>query len=147
MQLLIRTDGGARGNPGPAGIGVVIEEAKTGRVLEEHAQFLGRMTNNQAEYRAAILGLERAVALKATAVEVLADSELLVKQANGDYRVKNFDLQQRFRELKRLERQIGRVEYRHVRREFNTAADALANRAMDEKTSRSFACSGSEWQV
>ncbi len=132
MHLTIRTDGGARGNPGPAGIGVVIEDAETGDVLEEHAKFLGRTTNNQAEYQAAILGLERAVALGAKEVEVLADSELLVKQANGDYRVKNIDLQHRFRELKRLEREIGRVHYRHVRREMNKAADALANRAMDE---------------
>ncbi len=133
MRLIIRTDGGSRGNPGPSGIGVVIENTETGEVLEEHAKFLGRMTNNQAEYLAAILGLERAVALGAKEVEVLADSELLVKQANGDYRVKNLDLQQRFRELKRLERQLGRVRYRHVRRELNTAADALANRAMNER--------------
>ncbi len=132
MQLIIRTDGGSRGNPGPSGIGVVIEDATTGEILEEHAKFLGRMTNNQAEYLAAILGLERAVALGAHEVEVLADSELLVKQANGEYRVKNIELQVRFRELKRLERQIQRVQYRHVRRELNTAADALANRAMDE---------------
>lgn len=132
MHLIVRTDGGARGNPGPAGIGVVIEDGDTGEVLEEHAKFLGRTTNNQAEYQAVILALERAVALRAHSVEVLADSELLVKQANGDYRVKNIDLQQRFRELKRLERDIGRVEYRHVRREMNKAADKLANQAMDK---------------
>lgn len=132
MYLIVRTDGGARGNPGPAGIGVVIEDAK-GNVLEEHARFLGRTTNNQAEYLAAILALERAFALGATEVELLADSELLVKQANGEYRVKNIDLQQRFREMKGYEQKIGRVRYRHVRREMNKAADALANRAMDER--------------
>ena len=131
MHLRVRTDGGARGNPGPAGIGVVIEDVETDEVVEEHAQFLGRATNNQAEYKAVILALERALALGAKEVEVLADSELLVRQANGDYRVKNIDLQARFREMKSLERQIGKVHYRHVRREMNKAADALANQAMD----------------
>lgn len=132
MHCLIRTDGGARGNPGPAGIGVVVEDAKTGEVLERHSKYLGHTTNNQAEYRAAILGLERCLALGATEVDVLADSELLVKQANGDYKVKNPELGQRFLEMKRLEMQFSRVRYKHVRREQNTAADALANEAMDK---------------
>ncbi len=131
MNLIIRTDGGSRGNPGPAGIGVVIENADTNEVIETHAKFLGKTTNNQAEYKAVILGLERAVVLGATHVEVVADSELLIKQARGEYRVKNPDLQIRFAELKAFERQLPRVSYRHVRREFNKAADALANEAMD----------------
>lgn len=131
MYLLARTDGGSRGNPGPSGIGVVIEDAKTGEVLEEHARFLGRTTNNQAEYQAVILALSRAVALGAKEMEIVADSELLIKQAKGEYRVKNPDLQLRFREMKGLEAQLGRVHYRHVRRELNKAADALANKAMD----------------
>ena len=131
MKLIIRTDGGSRGNPGPAGIGVVIENADTNEVVETHAKFLGKTTNNQAEYKAVILGLERAVVLGATHVEVVADSELLIKQARGEYRVKNPDLQIRFAELKAFERQLPRVSYRHVRREFNKAADALANEAMD----------------
>ncbi len=131
MNLIIRTDGGSRGNPGPAGIGVVIENADTNEVIETHAKFLGKTTNNQAEYKAVILGLERAVALGAKQVEVVADSELLIKQARGEYRVKNPDLQIRFAELKAFERQLPRVAYRHVRREYNKAADALANEAMD----------------
>ena len=131
MQLVIRTDGGSRGNPGPAGIGVVIENAVTKEVVETHAKFLGHTTNNQAEYKAVILGLERAVALGATAVEVVADSELLIKQARGEYRVKNPALALRFAELKAFERMIPNVSYRHVRREYNKAADALANEAMD----------------
>lgn len=132
MHLVVRTDGGARGNPGPAGIGVVIEDDK-GKVLEEHAKFLGHTTNNQAEYKAVILGLERAVALGATSVEVVADSELMVKQMMGEYRVKNPDLAKRYLELKNLEVLLGRrVKYRHVRREFNKHADALSNKAMDE---------------
>ena len=132
MHLRIRTDGGARGNPGPAGIGVVVENADTGEVLERHAKFLGRTTNNQAEYQAVILGLKRCHALGATEVEVVADSELLIKQANGEYRVKNPDLAQRFLEMRNLEVQIGRVRFRHVRREQNKEADRLSNQAMDE---------------
>ena len=131
MNLLIRTDGGSRGNPGPAGIGVVIEDAETGEIIETHGKFIGRTTNNQAEYQAAILVLTRAVQLHATRVEVVADSELLVKQARGEYRVKNVDLALRYAELKALEKKLPQVCYRHVRRAFNTAADALANQAMD----------------
>lgn len=131
MNVRIRTDGGSRGNPGPAGIGVVIEQADTGAVIETHAKFLGKATNNQAEYKAVILGLERAVALGATRVEVVADSELLIKQARGEYRVKNPELAIRFAELKAFERMLPQVSYRHVRREYNKAADALANEAMD----------------
>lgn len=133
MNLIARTDGGSRGNPGPSGIGVVIEDAKTGEVLEEHAKFLGHTTNNQAEYQAVVLALTRAVALGAKHMEIVADSELLIKQANGEYKVKNPDLQLRFREMKGLEAQLDRVTYRHVRREFNKAADKLANQAMDNR--------------
>ena len=137
MKLIIRTDGGARGNPGPAGIGVVVEDEKK-NVLEEHAKYLGVTTNNQAEYRAAILGLERALALGATSVDVIADSELLVRQANGEYKVKNPALAQRYLELKNLETQLGgHVKYRHVRREYNTHADKLSNDAMDRGMGRS----------
>lgn len=132
LNLRIYTDGGARGNPGPAGIGVVIENADTGEVLEEHAQFLGHTTNNQAEYKAVILGLTRAVELGASGVTVIADSELLVRQATGEYKVKNPGLAQRFLELRNLETRLGHpVRYRHVRREQNKRADALANEAMD----------------
>jgi ribonuclease HI len=132
MKLIIQTDGGARGNPGPAGIGVVILD-ESGKVLEEHAVYLGRTTNNQAEYKGAILGLQRAVALGADAAEVVADSELLVKQARGEYRVKNPELAQRYLELKNFETLLGgRVSYRHVPRERNKHADALSNKAMDE---------------
>lgn len=132
MNLLIYTDGGARGNPGPAGIGVVLVDKASGDKVEEHSVFLGKTTNNQAEYKAAIFGLERAVALGAASVELIADSELLVKQARGEYRVKNADLAKRFLELKNLETRLGgRVQYRHVIREHNKRADALANQAMD----------------
>lgn len=132
LKLRIYTDGGARGNPGPAGIGVVIENADTGEVLEEHAQYLGETTNNQAEYRAVILGLTRAVEMGATQVTVIADSELLVRQATGEYKVKNPGLAQRFLELRNLETRLGHpVRYRHVTRDKNKRADLLANKAMD----------------
>jgi ribonuclease HI len=132
MKLIIQTDGGARGNPGPAGIGVVVLD-ESGKVLEEHAVYLGKTTNNQAEYKGAILGLQRALALGADAAEVVADSELLVKQARGEYKVKNPDLAQRYLELKNLETLLGgKVAYRHVPRERNKHADKLSNQAMDQ---------------
>ncbi len=136
MKLRIQTDGGARGNPGPAGIGVVISDATTGEMLEEHADYLGRTTNNQAEYRAVLKGLERALVLGATEVEVVTDSELLVKQANGEYKVKNPDIAQRFLEMKNLCTKIGHCRFRHVRREFNVRADYLSNVAMDKGMGR-----------
>jgi len=138
MNLIIYTDGGARGNPGPAGIGVYITDKATGEMVEEHAKFLGSTTNNQAEYQAAILALQRAVELGAQSVELVADSELLIKQARGEYRVKNADLAKRYLELKNLETKLaGRVTYRHVMRTHNKRADALANQAMDEAKTRS----------
>ena len=130
MHLIVRTDGGARGNPGPAGFGVVIEKTD-GEILERHAEFIGRATNNQAEYQALLWGLRRCLVLGAKQVDVLSDSELLVKQMNGQYRVKNPELGQLFLKAKNTEIAIGRVHYRHVRREQNKLADALANEAMD----------------
>lgn len=132
MHCIIHTDGGARGNPGPAGIGVVVKNGKTGETLERHSEYIGHTTNNQAEYRAVILGLERCLALGAKEVDVIADSELLIKQARGEYKVKNRDLAARYMEMKNLETRIGRVHYAHVRREKNKEADALANQAMDK---------------
>jgi len=133
MNLKIYTDGGARGNPGPAGIGVVIFDLASGEIIEEHSKYLGKTTNNQAEYQAAILALQRAVDLGAQKVELIADSELLIKQARGEYKVKNPDLAKRFLELKNLETKLrGRVQYLHVKRSHNKKADALANKAMDK---------------
>ena len=110
----------------------MVENAATGEVIERHAKFIGHTTNNQAEYQAVILGLKRCFELGATEVDVYADSELLIKQAKGQYRVKNPDLAQRFLEMKNFQTKIGHVRYHHVRREKNKEADALANRAMDQ---------------
>lgn len=131
MKFTIQTDGGARGNPGPAGIGVVILD-EAGKVLEEHADYIGVTTNNQAEYRAVILGLERAIALGANAADVVTDSEFLVRQMTGKYKVKHPEIAKRFLEVKNLETRLGgRVKYRHVRRELNKHADRLSNEGMD----------------
>lgn len=132
LRLIINTDGGARGNPGPAGVGVVIHDADTSEFLEEHSRSLGVTTNNQAEYRAVIFGLERAIKLGASEVEVISDSELLIKQANMEYKVKNPEIAKRFLEMKNLCTQIGRCRFRHVKREKNKRADCLANAAMDQ---------------
>jgi len=132
LNLRIHTDGGARGNPGPAGIGAVITDADTGDVLVRAKDYIGETTNNQAEYRAVIRGLTEALKLQPASVMVVADSELLVRQLTGVYRVKNADLAKRFMEVRDLETRLGvPVRYRHVPREQNKDADALANEAMD----------------
>jgi len=123
-------DGGSRGNPGPAGCGIVIELSDGRR--ETHTLFLGATTNNVAEYAALLALLERAAALGVTRLEAHSDSELLVKQMNGVYRVKNPGLQPLHREARQLAAAIGRVIFEHVRREQNAEADRLANMAMDE---------------
>ncbi len=129
-QVRVYTDGAARGNPGPAGAGVHIEDAR-GRPLAEASQFLGEATNNVAEYRALLLGLERARELGAKEVEIRADSELVVRQMTGEYRVRNAGLQDLHRQARVLEQAFQSVKYVHIRREENDAADRLANRAID----------------
>lgn len=126
-------DGGSRGNPGPAGCGVVVH-LSDGR-CEMHTLSLGSTTNNVAEYAALLALLERAVALGVTALEVRSDSELLVKQLNGQYRVKAPHLQPLWLRAAELRHGLARFAIKHVRREANTEADRLANRAMDERSS------------
>ncbi|HEY2544029.1 MAG TPA: ribonuclease HI family protein [Gaiellaceae bacterium] len=130
MKAKLFTDGGARGNPGPAAYGYVIE-GEDGTVLAAHGERIGVATNNVAEYRALIAGLEKALELAVPEVEVVSDSELLVKQMNGEYRVKNAALQQLSLQASRLAREIGRVSYTAVRREHNELADRLVNEALD----------------
>jgi probable phosphoglycerate mutase len=127
-------DGGSRGNPGPAGYGVRIER-EDGTVVELKEP-LGTATNNVAEYNGLLAALRWAVANAVTALHVRADSELMVKQMKGEYRVKNPGLQPLYEEARELVRQIGRVKFEHVRREQNRDADRLANEAMDEAARR-----------
>ena len=130
MKALLYTDGGARGNPGPAAYGFVLE-ADDGTVLAAEGEAIGEATNNTAEYRGLIAGLARAAELAVPEVEVRSDSELLVKQMRGEYRVKNENLRALSLEAARLARVIGKVTYVHVRREKNELADRLVNEALD----------------
>lgn len=130
-EVTAQIDGGARGNPGEAGAGVVFRD-KSGRLLQRIARYLGRATNNTAEYQALLIALARAREAGVKSLRVFSDSELLVNQVNGRYRTKVPHLQQYLQEAIRLMREIGRVDVMHVRREFNAEADALANQAMDK---------------
>lgn len=123
-------DGGSRGNPGPAGYGVRIE--RDDGTIVELKESLGTATNNVAEYNGLLAALRWAVAHGVTALHVRSDSELLVKQMTGAYRVKNPGLQPLYEAACGLARRIGRVTFEHVRRELNRDADRLANEAMDE---------------
>lgn len=125
------TDGAARGNPGPAGAGAYIED-DAGVCLDESFRFLGKATNNVAEYEALILGLERAADLGARYVEVRADSQLMVKQMLGEYRINNGPLRACAKRAHQLEKNFEAVEYVHIRRHLNEEADRLANQAVDE---------------
>jgi ribonuclease HI len=129
-DVVVHTDGAARGNPGPAGIGVQITTAD-GEVLAEIAEGLGETTNNVAEYTAAIRGLERAAELGATEVTLRTDSQLLVNQLTGVYRVKTPHLQPLHERVRSLAAGFRRVTYEHVPRERNTDADRLANEGVD----------------
>ncbi len=126
----LRTDGGARGNPGPAGAGFVIEDAK-GQVAGSGSRYLGIATNNVAEYQALAIGLRAAAESGVKRLRVLVDSELVVRQVNGVYRVKNAELKRLHAVVTTLMGGFETVDVAHVSREDNEAADALANEAMD----------------
>ena len=130
MKAKLWTDGGARGNPGPAAYGYVLE-TEDGTVLAAHGEAIGEATNNVAEYRALVAGLGKAVELAVDDVEVVSDSELLVKQMRGEYKVKNEALRELFEEARRIARQLRSVGYTAVRREHNELADQLVNEALD----------------
>ena len=124
------TDGGARGNPGPAAFGYVLED-EDGTVLAARGEAIGRATNNVAEYRGLVAGMARAAELGVDELEVVSDSELLVRQMRGEYRVKNEALRGLWDEASRVARRVGRVRYSAVRREHNELADRLVNEALD----------------
>ena len=134
MKARLSTDGGSRGNPGPAAYAFVLE-AEDGTVLDARGETIGIATNNVAEYRALVAGLERAVKVAVSELEVVSDSELLVKQMRGEYKVKNRALQELVLEASHLARQIQRVTYTAVRREHNELADSLVNEALDRAES------------
>lgn len=129
--MIVHVDGGARGNPGPAAAACVVSDPK-GEVLEEQARLLGRATNNVAEYRALLLGLERAHALGATEVEVVNDSELVAKQVRGIYKVKHEAMRPLHREAMAALKEFERWSIRSVPRAQNAHADALVNAALDQ---------------
>ena len=131
-RITVNVDGGARGNPGPAAIGVVVRDA-AGEVLEEHGERIGRATNNVAEYRALLRGIELAAAHGATELELVGDSELVVRQVEGRYKVKDPTMQELHAEVKRALAPFAEWSIRHVRRESNAEADRLVNRVLDGK--------------
>jgi ribonuclease HI len=130
VRLVVHVDGGARGNPGPAAVAAVVSEPD-GTVLDEASATIGRATNNVAEYRAVLLGLERARALGADEIEVVGDSELVAKQIQGRYKVKHEALRPLHREALAQLREFGSWSMRTVPRAQNAHADALVNQALD----------------
>ena len=133
-EVIVHIDGGSRGNPGEAGVGVYFQD-RSGAPLQSIARYIGRATNNTAEYQALLVALARAREAGVRHLRVYSDSELLVNQVNGRYRTTVPHLQQFLQEAIRLMREIGRVDGSHVRREQNKEADALANEAMDNRSS------------
>ncbi len=132
MHVHIYTDGGSRGNPGPSASGAVIKSTD-GKLLANVSKYLGKTTNNQAEYTAIVIGLERAAKMGATVVSLFMDSELATKQLKGEYRVKDPDIAKRFLEVKNLLHKFDRVIFTHIPREKNKEADALVNKCLDEQ--------------
>jgi ribonuclease HI len=130
VKALLHTDGGARGNPGPAAYGFVLEEAE-GDVLACEGVAIGEATNNVAEYRGLVAGLARAIELGVTELEVRSDSQLMVRQMRGEYRIKKESLRELAEEAAGLARALARVTYVHVTRDRNELADRLVNDALD----------------
>ncbi|HEU5143513.1 MAG TPA: ribonuclease HI family protein [Solirubrobacterales bacterium] len=129
-KLTVNVDGGARGNPGPAAIGAVVRDGE-GKVLEERGERIGTATNNVAEYRALLLGIERAAALGASEVDLVGDSELIVRQVKGEYKVKDATLRELHGQVKRALAGFEGWSIRHVRRADNAEADRLVNQVLD----------------
>jgi ribonuclease HI len=133
VRLVVNVDGGSRGNPGPAAVGVVVRD-ESGEVIVDAAEPIGTATNNVAEYRALIRGIEIAAEKGATELELRGDSELVVKQVRGEYRVKDANLKPLHAEARAKLSAFGEWSFNHVRREQNAEADALVNQALDAYT-------------
>ena len=129
-KVIIYTDGAARGNPGPAAIGVILKD-ETGNVVARISRRLGATTNNQAEYQAIIVALEKAISLGARQVLLKSDSELVVKQINGNYKIKNTALRPLYQKVVQLIGSLESISITYIPREQNAVADALANKALD----------------
>ena len=129
-RLVANVDGGARGNPGPAAIAAVVATPE-GEVLEEIGETIGPATNNVAEYRALLLGIERAQALGASELDLVGDSELIVRQVKGEYKVKDPTLRELHAQVRAALGGFDRWSIRHVRREHNAEADRLVNETLD----------------
>ena len=132
-KIIIYTDGGARGNPGPAGIGAVVYSEHK-KIIAEISEYIGVATNNQAEYKALLAAFRKAADLGAKELDCYLDSELVVKQLKGEYRVKDKDLALLFLDIHNLSLSFKKISYTHIPREKNEAADLLANEAMDRGT-------------
>ena len=132
MKITTFTDGGARGNPGPAATGIIIKD-ETGHIIDAYGEYLGEQTNNFAEYSALISALKRAKELGATEVECVLDSELVTKQMQGFYKVREPSLQKLFLQAYNAASQFKKVKYRHTLRENNKEADAEVNKILDKK--------------
>lgn len=131
QRLILNVDGASRGNPGPAAIGVTLKD-ENNQLIDCISQKIGQMTNNQAEYNALIAGLKKAISLGAQDVQVRSDSELMVKQLQGTYRVKKEELKPLYQEVKRLVSSLTSFRIDCIPRELNREADQLANQALDE---------------
>ena len=130
MKAVVNVDGAPAATPGPAAIAAVVQDAG-GELLEQRGETIGEATNNVAEYRALLLGIERAAALGATELELVGDSELVVRQVKGEYKVKDAALRRLHAEVKRALSGFESWSIRHVRREHNAEADRLVNEALD----------------
>ena len=137
-KIIINTDGGSRGNPGPAGIGIVIFNEKD-RLIKEYSEYLGEATNNEAEYLAVIFALKKIKALigkkkiKETEIEVKSDSELLIKQLNGEYKILDPKIQPLFLRAWNLKIDLGKVKFNLISREKNKEADRLVNEILNNQ--------------
>jgi len=147
MKIIIYTDGGSRGNPGPAAIGVIFTDEK-GKVIKEYGQKIGRATNNEAEYEAVIFALQKAKALfgkqkaKNMEIEIRTDSEFLSKQLNGEYKILDRKIEQLFLKTWNLKIDFGKVVFKYIPRSENREADKLVNRALDYKGERGMGLPG-----
>lgn len=131
--MITYTDGGARGNPGPAAIGVVVKNASTGENISGFGRYIGETTNNQAEYQALVAALEEAIKHGATEVQCFLDSELIVKQMNREYRVRDINLQPHFLKIWNMATGLKKCTFTHVPRAKNKEADSYVNQALDAR--------------